>query len=82
MKITRIVYYCTYARSPDELPHYSHPFLTVEEARDEALALSNAGYYGEIEKHHQFGHDDEPNSTWRVDWESAGDDAITLVDEF
>lgn len=57
--------FCTYSRSPDELPHYSRPFLTEQEARDE-----------------RFRRDDEPDSTWRVDWESVGYDAIALVDAF
>lgn len=43
MKVTRIVYYCTYTRNNDQPPHYSPPFPTEAEARGEAKLLAGAG---------------------------------------
>ena len=44
MKITRIVYYCTYTRHDDTLPQYSIPFETEEAAHVEAKKLIQQGY--------------------------------------
>ena len=82
MKITRIVYYCTYTRNTDEPRHFSRPFLTEQEARDEATILAGTGYWGTIEKHRESKQDDENDYGWHADWESAGDNAIQWVDYF
>jgi hypothetical protein len=82
MTMTRIVYYCRYTRDPDELPRYSQPFATEQEARGEAKLLSGAGYWGAIEKHHEFTQDDEHDDAWQVHWEDAGDWALEIIDRF
>jgi hypothetical protein len=78
----RIVYYCRYPRNPDELPRSSQPFTTEQEARGEAKLLAGAGYWGAIEKHHEFKQDHEHDDVWHVDWEGAGDKAIETLDDF
>jgi hypothetical protein len=80
MIITRIVYYCSYTRNPDELPHVSAPFTTEHEARGKAKLLAGAGYWGAIEKHDECKHDDENDDGWHIDWERAGDNAIEIID--
>jgi hypothetical protein len=82
MTMTRIVYYCSYTRNPDELPCFSQPFTTEQEARGEAKLLSGAGYWGAIEKHYEFKEDDETDDGWQIDWEDAGDRAVEIVDNF
>jgi hypothetical protein len=77
MIITRIVYYCSYTRNPDELPHFSSPFTTEHEACGEAELLAGAGYWGAIEKRYKFKQD-----YWHVDWERAGENAIEIIDSF
>jgi hypothetical protein len=82
MIITRVVYYCTYTRNPDDVPHVSAPFTTEHEARGEAKLLAGAGYWGAIEKHHEFTQDDEHDDGWHVDWERVGEKAIAIIDSF
>jgi hypothetical protein len=82
MTMTRIVYYCRYTRSPDELPRSSPPFTTEQEARGEAKLLSGAGYWGTLEKHYEVKEDDETDDGWQIDWEDAGDRAIEIIDRF
>jgi hypothetical protein len=48
----------------------------------EAKLLSGAGYWGAIERHHEFTQDNEHDDTWHVDWERAGDKAIETIDYF
>jgi len=53
MQLERTLFYCTYTRNTDEPSHrggMSHPFPTLEEARDEAAALKPSGYWGTIER--------------------------------
>jgi len=82
MIITRIVYYCTYTRNPDEVPRFSAPFTTAHEARGEAKLLAGASYWGAIEKHYEFKQDDVNDDGWHVDWERAGETAIEIIDSF
>jgi hypothetical protein len=82
MTMTRIVYCCRYTRNPDELPRSSQPFTTEQEARGEAKLLSGAGYWGAIERHHEFKQDNENDDTWYVDWERASAKAIETIDYF
>jgi hypothetical protein len=82
MTMTRILYYCRYTCDPDALPRSSQPFTTEQEARGEAKLLSGAGYWGAIEKHHEFTQDDENDDAWQVNGEDAGDRAIEIIDHF
>ena len=82
MKITRIVYYCTYTRHSDTLPQYSIPFETEQAARTEAEKLTQHGYWGAIERHHQAKQDHENDTGWLPDWEGRGDGAIETLDSF
>ena len=50
MQLEKTVFYCTYTRNTDEPAKLSHPFPTLEAARDEAAALKPSGYWGTIER--------------------------------
>ena len=50
MQLEKTIYYCTYTRNADEPTKLSHPFPTLEEARDEAASLKPSGYWGTIER--------------------------------
>ena len=82
MKITRIVYYCTYTRYSDTFPRYSIPFETEGAARVEAKKLTQQGYWGTIERHHQKKEDDEDEFGWLPDWNVPDNRAIELLDYF
>ncbi len=50
MQLEKTLFYCTYTRNADEPAKLSHPFPTLEAARDEAAALIPSGYWGTIER--------------------------------
>ena len=50
MQPEKTIYYCTYTRHADEPAKLSHPFPTLQEARDEVTALKPSGYWGTIER--------------------------------
>ena len=82
MQITRTVYYCTYTKTNDELPRFSPPFTTEQAARDHAQQLIAQGYWGAIERHHEFKQDYENDYGWHVDWNGFGDQTSELLDYF
>ena len=82
MNITPTVYYCTYTKTNDELPRFSTPFTTEQAARDHAQQLATQGYWGAIEKHHEFKQDYENDYAWHVDWNGFGEQASELLDYF
>jgi hypothetical protein len=50
MQLEKTVFYCTYTRNTDEPAKLSHPFPSLEAAREEAAALKPSGYWGTIER--------------------------------
>ena len=59
MQLEKTVFYCKYTRNADEPAKLSHPFPTLEAARDEVAALKPSGYWGTIERAVELLHDDE-----------------------
>ena len=59
MQLEKIIYFCTYTRNADESAKLSHPFPTLEEARDEAASLKPSGYWGTIERAIERHYDEE-----------------------
>jgi len=45
MQLEMTLFYCTDTRNTDEPPKLSHPFSTLEAARDEAGTLKPSGYW-------------------------------------
>ena len=82
MRITRVVYYCTFTRQADGLPQYSIAYETEEAARVEARKLMAQGYWGTIERHHQAKQHDEHDDDWLPDWHVPAHRAIELVGYF
>ena len=82
MKVKRIVHYCTYTKNNDDLPKFSKPFSSLDEARAESKKLAEQGFWGAIEQHHESKQDNENEFGWHIDWDGAGDDAIKILDYF
>ncbi len=82
MKITRTVFYCSYTNNNDDFPLFSPPFKTERVARAYSKKLIAQGFWGAIEKHHEFNQDYQNDYGWSVNWEGAGDDAIEMLDYF
>lgn len=62
MQLEKTIFYCTYTRNADEPSRHSgmsHPFPTLEAARDEAAALKPSGYWGTIERAVELLYDDD-----------------------
>ena len=59
MQLEKTVFYCSYTRNADEPAKLSHPFPTLEAARDEAAALKPSGYWGTIERAVELSSDEE-----------------------
>ncbi|MDD5590053.1 MAG: hypothetical protein PHQ47_02675 [Candidatus Portnoybacteria bacterium] len=82
MKVKRITYYCTYTKNNEDLPKFSKPFSTLEEAKEESTKLSEQGFWGAIERHHEEKQDNENDLAWNPDWDGVGDDAVKIIEYF
>jgi hypothetical protein len=82
MRVTRTAYYCAYTKSNDELPRFTPPFSSEAGARGAARRLARQGFWGAIEKHHEWKEDYQNESAWLPDWERAGDGATRLIEYF
>jgi hypothetical protein len=82
MKVKRTVHYCTYTSNNEDLPKFSKPFSSLEEARGEAKKLSEQGFWGAIEEHCEEKQDYENDLAWNPDWDGRGDDAIKTIEYF
>jgi hypothetical protein len=82
MRITRIAYYCSYTRDPDDPPRVSDAFRTEAKARAESEKIRQQGFFGAVEKHVECKEDYQNDSAWLPDWQCAGESAIQLVDYF
>jgi hypothetical protein len=79
MKVTRVVYYCTYTKGP-EAPARSPAFTSETAARDEARHLLLHGYLVMLEKHHECKEDSANEEAWRIDFTDPY--AIEVLDRF
>ena len=79
MKLTRVVYYCTYTKGGEE-PARSPAFFTETAARAAARPLLLQGYLVLLEQHHECKEDGEGEAAWQMDFTDPY--AIEVLDRF